>query len=381
MALLLTTVFFVIMVLSLVFGVRWLRKSEILTNFASKVFLWIALVVSGVLYLFKVLTLIPQTEGPIRDAYSTFLKYYDQLYTLLNIRLFGIGSKSTVTLLSLLKLILLIWGVFFLGGIIRRILRRKILAKTKLDFGVQHAVSTVSSYIFVFIGIIIVIQTSGLDFGAITVIAGAVGVGVGFGLQGIANNFISGLIILIERPIKVGDRIEVNEIDGNVDKIGARATTVITNDNIAYIVPNSEFISGNVINWSYTDRKVRFRIPVEVSYKCNPRFIEKILLEVAKDNENVLRHPSPRVFFDGFGSSGMKFRLGVWTSKMMEKRPAFMSELYFTIWEKFKEHKIEVPYPQHDLHFKSGVIPHREATLDDEGIDGPLWDTHNNEKD
>ncbi|MFT6849279.1 MAG: small-conductance mechanosensitive channel [Sphingobacteriales bacterium] len=381
MALLLTTIFFVFVVLSLVFSVRWLRKSVILTEFASRVFLWIALAVSGVIYLFKVLTLIPQTEEPIRNTYSSFLKYYEQLYTFLNIRLFGIGDKSTVTLLSLLNLIFLIWAVFFLGGIIRRILRRKILANTKLDFGVQHAVSTVSSYVFVFIGIIIVIQTSGLDFGAITVIAGAVGVGVGFGLQGIANNFISGLIILIERPIKVGDRIEVNEIDGNVDKIGARATTVITNDNIAYIVPNSEFISGNVINWSYTDRKVRFRIPVEVSYKCNPRFIEKILLEVAKENENVLRYPIPRVFFDGFGSNGMKFRLGVWTSKMMEKRPAFMSELYFKIWDKFKEHDIQVPYPQHDLHFKSGVIPHRKATSDDENNDNPLWDTHGNEND
>ena len=380
MTIFLTILAFVIGVLLTVYASKWLKSAEILTPFASKFVLRSVLTVISVVFLYRILLVIPGTSEAVQAFYQSFTETYDKVYKLLNFKLFSIGENSTVTLLSLIKLVFLVWFVFFLGGVVRRILRRKILANTKLDFGVQHAVSTVSSYVFVFVGIVIVIQTSGLDFGAITVIAGAVGVGVGFGLQNIANNFISGLIILIERPIKVGDRIEVNEIDGNVDRIGARATTVITNDNIAYIIPNSQFISGNVINWSYTDRKVRFRLPVEVSYKCNPRFIEEILIEVAKSNDSVLRHPAPKVFFDGFGSNGLKFRLGVWTSRMMEKRPAFMSELNFQIWEKLKEHNIEVPYPQHDVHIKSGVLPLRKANPDEDDFQGPLWDTHEVDK-
>ncbi|MEQ8811332.1 MAG: mechanosensitive ion channel, partial [Imperialibacter sp.] len=174
--------------------------------------------------------------------------------------------------------------------------------------------------------------------------------------QNITNNFISGLIILFERPIKVGDRIEVGVIAGDVISINARATTIITNDNISVIVPNSEFISGTVINWSHSDRNVRFLFPVGVSYKEDPEKVKKILLEVADKNQYVLKSPPPTVMFDEFGDSSLNFSLGVWTSTHIEKPRVLKSELYFEIFKKFTEHNIEIPFPQRDLHIKTSPV-------------------------
>ena len=136
-----------------------------------------------------------------------------------------------------------------------------------------------------------------LILSTLTILAGALGVGIGFGLQNITNNFISGIIILFERPIKVGDRIQVGDLFGDVVNISMRSTMVVTNDNIAVIVPNSEFISSRVINWSYSDRNVRFNIPVGVSYKEDPEKVKQILLEVAEQDKGVLKSPKPEVLF------------------------------------------------------------------------------------
>jgi small-conductance mechanosensitive channel len=143
----------------------------------------------------------------------------------------------------------------------------------------------------ILVGILIILQTSGIDLTTLNILAGAVGIGIGFGLQNIANNFISGLIILFERPIKIGDRIEVGEVDGDVVEIGLRSTTVLTNDNIAIIIPNSKFISENVVNWSHNDSKVRFKIPVSVAYGSDVKLVEKLLLEVAEENADVFDYP------------------------------------------------------------------------------------------
>jgi len=125
------------------------------------------------------------------------------------------------------------------------------------------------------------------------VLAGAVGIGLGFGLQNIVNNFVSGLIILFEKPIKVGDRIEVDDVEGDVVRISGRSTEVLTNDNISIIIPNSKFITENVVNWSHTDRKVRFRIPVNVAYGSDVQLVERLLLQVAAENKDVLEQPRP----------------------------------------------------------------------------------------
>ncbi len=232
----------------------------------------------------------------------------------------------------------------------------KLLKSTDMERGMLQSVATLVRLGVLLIGFIVIFQSAGIDLSSLSILAGALGVGIGFGLQNITNNFISGLIILFERPIKVGDRIEVGDTVGDVISINTRATTIMTNDNISVIVPNSEFISGTVINWSYSDRNVRFLFPVGVSYKEDPDKVRKILLDVAEKNENVLKNPAPNVLFDEFGDNSLNFYLGVWTSTYVERPRVLKSELYFEIFKQFAENNIEIPYPQRDLHIKTSPV-------------------------
>jgi len=225
-----------------------------------------------------------------------------------------------------------------------------------MDTGVSVTIGNVTRFFLVVLGAIIIMQSAGINLSTLTVLFGALGVGIGFGLQTVTDNFISGIIILFEKPIKVGDRIELDDVSGNVTNISIRATTVQTNDNISIIVPNSEFISGRVINWSHNDRSVRYRIPIGVSYNEDPQLIKKLLLEVAAENEHVLKDPKPDVFFDEFADNSLNFKLGVWTKSHTDRPAPFKSDLYFAIFDKFKEHKVEIPFPQRDLHIKSSEI-------------------------
>ena len=164
------------------------------------------------------------------------------------------------------------------------------------------------------------------------------------------------IIILFERPIKVGDRIEVGNVSGDVISISMRSTTIITNDNISIIVPNSDFISSKVINWSHNDRNIRFNISVGVSYNEDPEMIRKILLEVADENEGILRHPQPDVLFEEYADSALVFNLRVWTGEYINKPDVLKSQIYYATFKKFKEHDIEIPFPQRDLHIKNEEI-------------------------
>jgi len=222
-----------------------------------------------------------------------------------------------------------------------------------LDLGAREAIGSLFRYFVLFLGSIIIIQSAGIDLTALSVLAGAIGVGIGFGLQNIANNFISGVIILLERPIKVGDRVEVGDIDGRVVAIGARATTVITNDNIAVIVPNSRFISEPVVNWTQNDPRVRFKIPVGVAYGSDLRLVERLLLQVARENPDVLDDPAPVVRLMAFGDSAVEFELRVWSTTLVHKRGKLISDLNFAIYDTFQQHGIEMPFPQRDVHIRS----------------------------
>ena len=237
---------------------------------------------------------------------------------------------------------------------VRRLLLNYILNKTPMDLSVRHAIATSAQYLIVTVGFLLLLQNAAaVDLTMLGVVLAAVGVGIGFGLQNIANNLVSGIFILFERPIKVGDRIEVGDVHGAVVRIAARGTTVRTNDNIDIIIPNSSFTSFNVINWSHGDQKVRFRLPVPVAYGSDVRLVERLLLEVADENENVLKKPSPRVVFWAFGDSALEFQLRVWTSRMLHRRGVFFGQLNFAIYEKFREHQIQIPFPQRDLHLKT----------------------------
>lgn len=270
-------------------------------------------------------------------------------------------GKPDLQFFDIARLAFLIGLLVYFSGKLKYVLVKQILPKYSEDIGVSQSIGTIIQYIFVIIGAMVVIQSSGINLGSLAVLAGALGVGIGFGLQNIANNFISGLIILFERPIKVGDRIEVGNVSGDVTKISQRATTVNTNDNISIIIPNSELINQKVINWSHNDRRIRFHVPVGVSYKENPTQIKELLLEVANDHTDVLKRPGPDVLFVEFGDSSLNFDLMVWTNTYIDRPIILKSQLYYKIFEKFKEHNIEIPFPQRDLHIRSG-LPSTEAS-------------------
>jgi small-conductance mechanosensitive channel len=274
----------------------------------------------------------------------------------LNVPVTTLG-KTDITLWTILYFIFLTFLLFYVTSKLRRWIVYKLLAKSKIDLGVRVAAGSIFRYLILFIGFIIVLQTVGIDLSTITILAGALGVGIGFGLQNVTNNLVSGIIILFERPIKVGDRIEVGDVAGDVIKISIRATTIVTNDNISIIVPNSDFISSKVINWSHIDRNIRLNFPVGVSYKEDPQRIKKLLLEVAMDNKGVLKEPKPDVLFNEFGDSALVFNLRVWTQEFINRPGVLKSQLYYAIFEKFKQNGVQIPFPQRDIHFKSSDAP------------------------
>ncbi|WP_291784046.1 mechanosensitive ion channel domain-containing protein [Cecembia sp.] len=279
--------------------------------------------------------------------------FFDLLNDVLNIRLFSIGDSS-LTLGLLITLVISIAILLFLSEWIKKLLVNRVLKRYQIESGTRQSVGTIVKYIIVIAGLFSILQTNGIDLSAFGILAGALGVGIGFGLQNITNNFISGLIILFEQPIKIGDRIEVGNISGDVIKISSRSTTVVTNDNISVIIPNSKFIDDQVINWSHNEYKVRFNFPVGVSYKEDPEKVKSILLQVAKDNPNVLESPQPDVLFDEFDDSSLNFYLRVWTSEYVNKPKVLKSQLYFEIFKRFSKEGVEIPFPQRDIHIKSG---------------------------
>ncbi len=288
-------------------------------------------------------------------AFDTFLgkfqESFDAFREFLKNPLFELGGNE-INLGTIFYFFIAFILLGYFSKIVRRILVKTILPKANLEKGVIASIASITRIIIIFVGSIIIIQTAGIDLSALTLLAGALGVGIGFGLQNITDNFISGIIILFEKPIKVGDRIEVGDVQGDVINISFRATMIQTNDNISIIVPNSEFISSRVINWSHNDRNIRFRLPVGVSYKEDPETVRKILLEVAKNNPHVNDNPPPTVLFTEFGDSSLNFHLAVWTTSHTDKPSILKSELYFEIFKRFKAEGIEIPFPQRDLHIK-----------------------------
>lgn len=281
--------------------------------------------------------------------------------TFTKIPLYSVGD-TTITLGTMLYLTVLVVALFYITGKLKTWIVEGLLLRSQVELGVRHAVGNIVRMVFLALGLIIILQTAGINLSSLTVLFGALGIGVGFGLQGVTNNFVSGIILLLERPIKVGDRIEVGNVNGDVINISPRATTIVTNDNIAIIVPNADFISSKVVNWSYTNRNVRFNFPVGVSYGSDPEHVRSVLLEVARAHHGVLKEPGPSVLFDSFGDSALNFVLRVWTRDFSTVPGVLRSELYFAISRAFKEQGIEIPFPQRDLHIKSGTLNVRQVS-------------------
>ena len=263
-------------------------------------------------------------------------------------------AGTTFTIGTIFYLIFSLFLLFFLSEKLRKLLTRKILTRYNVSLGARQSIGSIVKYTIVIIGLMVIVESTGFDLSTLGLIAGALGVGIGFGLQNITNNFISGIIILFERPVKVGDRIAVGDVTGNIVRIAARSTTVITNDNIAIVVPNAEFINSRVINWSLNDRNVRFNFPIGVAFEEDPEKIKNLLLDVANQNPGVQKLPKPDVLFDSYGSSSLNFILRIWTSEYSDNPNVLKSQLYYSIFKAFKENNIKIPYPQRDLHLVSG---------------------------
>src|SRR5213075_164080 len=270
----------------------------------------------------------------------------------------------SLSLVQIFLLIALLVGVFWFSSGTKRFLFNRLLAQSGLDRSLQYAIAQVVSNIVLVVGIVIVLENTGIHLAALAVFAGAVGVGVGFGLQNIASNFISGLVILAERPITIGDRVEVAGIAGQVEHIRARSTVIRTNDNIMMIVPNTKFIDSPVTNWTYGDRRVRFRISVGVAYGSDANKVRDVLLAVADENSHTLKEPAPNVFLEKFGDSSIDFKLMVWSSEMSARPSRYRSDLNFAIAEKFREVGIEFPFPQRDVHIRDGVLKVENITAE-----------------
>jgi small-conductance mechanosensitive channel len=281
----------------------------------------------------------------ILEAYQEFMKGAEDVLT----TELQIGSIS-ISLLNILMFIIILSVTYLIAIFIKKILENEILRSLKLPRGMPAAVSMMLRIFFVTLGVIFAISAAGIDMGKFGMIAGALGVGIGFGLQNIVQNFISGLILIFERPIQVGDTVEVNNLLGKVKDIGVRASNVLTYDGAEVVVPNSNLISNDLINWTLSDSRKRVEIKVGTAYGTDPNEVLEILKNVAMSHSMVVQNPEPLALFDGFGDSSLDFRLLFWVN--FEFGLTTKSDIAIGIYNKFAENNIEIPFPQIDMHVK-----------------------------
>ena len=265
-------------------------------------------------------------------------------------------NQTPITISSLFIFFATLAIIYLLSIVIKEILGKRLFARLKVSEGTHFTLLRLAQYLLWFLGGIVAFQFIGIDLSGLAVIFGFLSFGIGFGLQNLTSNFISGLILLFERPIRVGDRITVGEIEGEVLEINMRSTTIRSLNNLAIIVPNADFISGTVINWSHGDLRTRLEINVGVSYDSNLDLVLETLLAVGKEHPQVLPVPEPEVLFTGFGDSAWNLRLLVWVGTP-KKRRRVSSDIYCEIVRKFRENNVEIPYPQRDLHWRTPPIP------------------------
>ncbi|MCF6299551.1 MAG: mechanosensitive ion channel [Proteobacteria bacterium] len=262
----------------------------------------------------------------------------------------AIGSLS-LSLLNIILFIGILYITFLITLFIKKIIEKEILRKMRMPRGVPAAISMILRIFFVTFGILFALSAAEIKMSNIVVLIGALGVGIGFGLQNIVLNFISGLILIFERPIQTGDTIEVNTLVGRVKDIGIRASNITTYDGAEVVVPNSNLISNELINWTLSDSKRRVEIKVGTAYGSDPNQVLELLKKVALNNPDVYKDPPPRPLFEGFGDSSLNFRLLCWVH--YENGLAAQSDIAIGIYNILAENNIQIPFPQVDLHVKN----------------------------
>ncbi|MGK7911040.1 MAG: mechanosensitive ion channel domain-containing protein [Synechococcus sp.] len=263
--------------------------------------------------------------------------------------------NSSVSALSIAAFLVLASFIFTAARRLSNGIKQRLLSRLIEDVGSRESVSIVLKYLMTALGVLIALPLIGIDLGSLAIATGAVGLGIGIGLQNLSRNFMSGIVMLFERPIQVGDFVDVDGLQGTIEHINLRATIVRTLDSLDVIVPNSRFMEENVVSWSYRDSRCRLHIPVGVAYGSDTETVKYALLKVAADQPRVLKSPAPQVFFKGFGDSALNFDLMVWTLRPADQFK-LISDLNFAIDAEFRTEDIELPFPQRDINIRTTAV-------------------------
>ena len=357
-------------------GFATLVTEGTLTSVFAAILIWVSVVLSRAVIRVVLLTQTAKKLGIVRshaDAVRTTLFKIITwggvtvwvVWTLKEFKLFDVAKTWLIKVLgtevsfgqftwvpgTVVLFVLVVWLSFKLSQLIRFGLETDFLPRLDLPRGVPGAISKVTHYIVIVVGVLIAATAAGVDFSRINLIIGALGVGIGFGLQNVVSNFVSGLILLFERPVRVDDRVEIGPLSGVVTDIGMRASVVRTWQGAEVIVPNANLISSEVINWTLSDDSHRIEVPVGVAYGTEPRRVLDLLTSVARNHSDVFEDPEPVVLFLGFGDSSLDFELRAWTG------PDFVrvaSEIRLAVHEALSDAGIEIPFPQRDVHLRTG---------------------------
>ena len=286
-----------------------------------------------------------------RISYQVALSMREGLFD----RSLTLGSRS-YSLLGLLTLLAVLLAMIVVASALTNLMRSRLLRATGISLAAQEAIAVLSKYTLILLGTVVILQLWGIDLSSIALIASGLGIGVGLGLQGLVKDFVSGLVLVFERPVQVGDFVDFGDVSGTVARIGSRSTAIRTLDHVSIIVPNSRFLESEVINWSHDNPVSRIRLPVGVSYSADPQQVKLALLEACQKNQEILSAPAPQVFFQGFGDSALEFQLLVWIAQP-NRQFVIRSDLYFAIETSLRHYGIEIPFPQRDLHIRSGRLP------------------------
>jgi len=274
-------------------------------------------------------------------------------------------GATEVALQDLATFFLVLFVALLVSRLLRFVMTEEIFPRIRMPRGVPGALELLSRYGVLLVGFLYALAAAGVELSRLTLLFGALGVGVGFGLQNIVNNFVSGLILVFEHPVQVGDSIEVGAIIGEVRNIGFRASIVRTLDGADVIIPNSELVGSRVVNWSLSQRQRRIQISVGIAFGTDPGRVIDILVDIARKHRDVLSVPAPVAVFDRFGDSALNFTLLCWTR--IDDFFRVRSELTVAVNNAFKDAGIEIPFPQRDLHVYgpdgrgAGLAPSEQA--------------------
>jgi len=277
------------------------------------------------------------------------MSWLEYVQRILDFQLFQLGGNP-ITVLHMTMFFVALIATNILARSVRRILTRYLLAD--VEPAPRYVIVRFTQYLVWLVGIAVAVELLNVDLTALTVVAGALGIGIGFGLQNVVNNLVSGVVLLLEQPVRFRDRVSVENVEGQVEHINFRSTTILTNDNITIIVPNSQLINETVINWSLGDPRIRVHVPVGVAYGSDIDLVTETLLAVARAEQDVLSQPEPEVRFIEFGDSSLNFELLVWSDEPPNYH-RLRSTLNYAIDAAFRDKGVEIPFPQRDLHLKT----------------------------